>query len=68
MPRKKSFNIKMIGREYGGQDDVPRSYTQSMVKFHRVPFGMILRSINRDHPYMRADGTKPLIHHGKAKR
>jgi len=68
MPRKKSFNIKMIGREYGGQDDVPRSYTQSMVKFRQHPDGRIVRMVNRDHPYMRLDQGKPLIHHGKAKR
>ena len=68
MPRKKSFNIKMIGREYGENLDVPRSYTQSMVKFRKHADGRIVRMVNRDHPYMRADGTKPLIHNGKAKR
>lgn len=68
MPRKKSFNIKMIGREYGENLDVPRSYTQSMIKFRAYPNPRICRSVNRDHPYMRLDQGKPLIHHGKAKR
>lgn len=65
MPRKPAFNVKMVGREFGADDNVPIGYTQSMTKFRVHPYPMICRSVNRDHPYMRIDGSKPQLHRGR---